>query len=44
VQEQRQCEIIKQLNIARSSGNQNAEEITSAVMKVLAEQNGIIGI
>ncbi|WP_411725819.1 tyrosine-type recombinase/integrase [Methyloglobulus sp.] len=44
VQQHRQGEIIRQLKIPRASGNQNAEDITRVVMKVMAEQNSPIGV
>jgi integrase/recombinase XerD len=44
VQEHRQGEIFKQLKLPRTSGNQNAEDITRVVMKIMAEQNSSIGV
>jgi integrase/recombinase XerD len=44
VQEQRQGEIFRQLKKPRESGNQNAEDITRVVMKVMAEHSASIGV
>lgn len=44
VQHHRQAEIFQQLKNPRTFGNQNAEDITRVVMKVMAEQNSSIGV